>query len=56
MKKVFAALMLAAMLAAWGCSTASNRDEGYGYSSSRPDSTTTDKFEREKATSSATPF
>jgi hypothetical protein len=54
MKRVLAALMLAAMLAAWGgCSTAPNRDEGYGYPSVRPSDAANDRFEREKATSSA---
>ncbi len=47
MKRVLAALMLAAMLAAWaGCATAPYY----------PADSTYDKFEREKATSSATPF
>jgi hypothetical protein len=57
MKRVFAALMLAAILAAWGgCSTAPYRDEGYGSPSGRPADAVQDKFEREKATSSATAF
>jgi hypothetical protein len=54
MKRVLAALVLAAVLAAWGgCSTAPNRDEGYGSPSFRPADAATDRFEREKATSSA---
>ncbi len=54
MKRVLAALMLAAMLAAWGgCSTAPNRDEGYGSPSFRPPDTANDKFEREKSSASA---
>ena len=44
MKRVLAALMLAAMLAAWGCATAPYQTNDSTY----------DKFEREKATSSAT--
>lgn len=47
MKRVFAALMLAAILAAWGCATGPYPP---------PADSTYDKFEREKATSSATPF
>jgi hypothetical protein len=54
MKRVLAALMLAALLAAHGgCSTAPRRDNGYGPPYGRPGGAVNDNFEREKSSATA---